>query len=58
MDIYKYAESIFYAADYLDHTSGHIYGITEAKDNDGKIPVYNLNENNEKVFIGFAKKNN
>lgn len=58
MDIYKYAEEINYAADYMDHTSCYIYAITEAKDNDGKIPVYDLDENNKKVFIGFAKKNN
>ena len=36
MDIYAYAESIDYLADYMDMTTGYIYKITEAKNNDGR----------------------
>ena len=51
MDIYKYAESMDYMVDYYDMNSGKIYRITEAKNNDGKIPV----EVDGKI-IGFAQR--
>jgi hypothetical protein len=51
MDIYKYAESINYAADYYDMKTGRIFKITEAKFHDGNIPVYE-----DGVCIGFAVK--
>lgn len=51
MDIYNYAESINYAADYYDFHTGLIYAITEAKNHDGKIPVYE-----DGRLIGFARK--
>ena len=57
MDIYKYADEINWAADYMDNYTGKIYAITEAKDFDGRIPVYDLDENLNKVLVGFARKN-
>ena len=43
MDIFAYANSINWLADYYDHHTGYIYGITNAWTNEnGKkvIPVY------------------
>lgn len=43
MDIFKYADSIGWAADYMDMHTGLIYAITRAyTDENGKkvIPVY------------------
>lgn len=50
MDIFKYAESINWASDYLDIHTGYIYKITEGCNFDyKKIPVYD-----GPVCIGFA----
>ena len=54
MDIYAYAESIDYAADYMDMHTGYIYGIVEYhKNNLPQIPIYDNGR-----LIGFAVKNN
>ena len=54
MDIYEYAKSINYAADYLDMHTGYIYGIVEYHKNKlDKIPIYDNG-----VLIGYARKNN
>lgn len=56
MDIYKYAESINYLADYYDYHSGLIYGIKEYKDKGlDKIPIYDPSLGNR--IIGYATKN-
>ena len=50
MDIFKYADSINWMADYFDYHTGYIYAITEATDTN-RIPVY---ENG--VLIGFVNR--
>lgn len=58
MDIYEYAESINYGADYYDYQTGYTYGISEvgrAKKFFGidlEIPVYQ-----DGVLIGYARRN-
>jgi len=60
MDIYKYAESIAYGADYLDPVTGYIYGIQEVGrmkkffDIDMDIPVYSMDSGE---LIGYARRN-
>lgn len=39
MDIFAYADSINWAADYYDMHTGYIYGITKTNDHN-TIPVY------------------
>ena len=59
MDIYKYAESINWGADYLDMHTGYIYKIQEAGNArklfgiELPIKVYDSAGN----FIGVAQKN-
>lgn len=55
MDIYEYAESINWAADYLDMHTGYIYKIPEGSTiyNKEKIPVI---DSMTSEFIGFALK--
>ena len=57
MDIYAYAESINWNADYYDWHTGYTYGIQEVGrlkkffGIDAQIPVYDNGE-----LIGYAKK--
>lgn len=52
MDIFKYADSIHWMADYYDWHTGYIYAISEAKDTDrNHIKVY---ENG--VLIGYVHR--
>ena len=52
MDIFKYADSIQWMADYYDHHTGYIYAITESKDtNRDRIKVYS-----DGVLIGFVNR--
>lgn len=59
MDIYAYAESINYGADYYDFHTGYTYGIQEvgrAKKFFGidlPIPVYDEDRN----LVGYAQRN-
>ena len=59
MDIWKYAEEINFAADYLDPHTNYIYALTEAKEyNYEKIPVYYDEKGNMmQKLIGFVNKN-
>lgn len=50
MDIFKYADSIGWMADYMDLTTGYIYAITEAENHD-RIPVYD-----NSYLIGFVNR--
>lgn len=58
MDIYAYAESINWSADYYDPHTGYIYGIQEAGRQrklfgiEAPIPVYDGG-----VVIGYATEN-
>lgn len=58
MDIYEYAESINYGADYYDYQTGLTYGIQEVGrmkkffDIDAEIPVYQ-----DGKLIGYARRN-
>ena len=57
MDIYQYAESINYIADYMDMNTGHIYKIQEYGKNlkinpDATISVYDDNGN----YLGEVKR--
>lgn len=56
MDIFEYAESINWSADYLDNHTGYIYKITEGSTiyNKEKIPVV---DSMTGEFIGLATKN-
>ena len=60
MDIYKYAESINYNADYMDMSTGYIYCIQEY----GKALKFGFPTHGIKVIdfeghiIGYAKKEN
>lgn len=52
MDIFKYARSIDWKADYFDQHTGYIYMLTEASEyNYEKIPVYDTASNS---YIGFV----
>lgn len=52
MDIFKYADSIHWMADYYDWHTGYIYAIREAKDTDrNHIKVY---ENG--ILIGYVHR--
>ncbi len=53
MDIFKYAESIHFAADYYDMHTGYIYKCTEYTEDMPGIPVYDSMTNE---FIGYAKR--
>lgn len=56
MDIFAYADSINWLADYYDFHTGYIYGIQEAKEsNRNKMNVYELVDN-QKVFIGVVRR--
>ena len=58
MDIYKYAESINWGADYYDFNTGYIYCIQEA----GRMrKLFNIESdirviNSNGEFIGYVKK--
>lgn len=55
MDIFEYARSINWAADYMDHHTGYIYMLTKASTyNYEKIPVY---DPCTRSYIGFALPN-
>lgn len=40
MDIFEYADSINWSADYYDMYTGYIYAITRASESHDCIPVY------------------
>lgn len=40
VDIFEYADSIGWAADYMDMTTGKIYKISAVRDMKDHIPVY------------------
>ena len=52
MDIYEYAESINYAADYLDQHTGYIYHIRDYKRLG--LPQIPISDNGK--IIGYAVK--
>ena len=60
MDIYSYAESIDYGADYLDQHTGYIYHIQEYG---RKLKLFGMNSEGIRVSyngetIGYARCNN
>ena len=60
MDIFKYAESIDWKADYMDMTTGYIYGIQEAgkiMEQTGKKPEF-INVYCDDKYIGVIRRNN
>lgn len=55
MDIFSYADSINWLADYYDFNTGYIYGIQEAANNRNEMNVYELIDN-QKVLIGVVRR--
>lgn len=52
MDIFEFAKSVNWNADYYDYHTGYIYMITEASTYENKkIPAY---DSNTCEYIGFA----
>lgn len=53
MNIFEYADSIDWAADYMDMSSGRIYKISAVRDMRDHIPVYDYEGN----YLGDVNKN-
>ena len=59
MDIYKYAESINYAADYIDMSTGYVYKIQDyGRSLKFGFPSSGIAVYNDSTLIGYARKNN